>query len=222
MKQYPKIDHYNKGPFGQNCYAFYKLDGSNFRAEWSRKRGWYKYGTRNVMIDRNTPLFGESIDIFLNKYGQSLDDIFRQEYKKVHSFVIFGEFLGPNSFAGKHIDEDPKDIILFDVSQYKRGFLPPDEFVNVFGHLDIPKIVYKGVYDQELINNVRNNKFSLEEGVICKGVIKTKKDGIVVWSNKIKTNDWIRKVRLLYGEKAILEEFNNDKNLIYEYEKENF
>lgn len=214
MKQYPKIEHYNKGPFGQNCYAFYKLDGSNFRAEWSRKRGWYKYGTRNVMIDRNTPLFGESIDIFLNKYGQSLDDIFRQEYKKVHSFVIFGEFLGPNSFAGKHIDEDKKDIILFDVNQFKRGFLPPKEFIDNFGHLDIPKIVYKGIYDEELVDRVKSNQHNLIEGVVCKGVINTKSEGNIVWMNKIKCNSWIDKVKLIYGEKALLEEFNGDRTLI--------
>jgi len=218
MKSYPKIEHYNKGPFGLSCYAFYKYDGSNFRAEWSRKRGWYKYGTRNVMVDKNTPMFGDAIDIFLNKYGEDLDDVFRKEYKRVDSFVVFGEFFGDHSFAGKHVDEDKKDIILFDVNQFKRGFLPPNEFVNNFGHLDIPKIVYKGIYDEELVDRIKSNQLNLEEGVICKGTIKTKSEGEIVWMTKIKTIEWINKVKLLYGEKALLEEFNNDLKILNEYE----
>ena len=218
MKSYPKIEHYNKGPFGLNCYAFYKYDGSNFRAEWSRKRGWYKYGTRNVMVDKNTPMFGDAIDIFLNKYGEDLDDVFRKKYKRVDSFVVFGEFFGENSFAGKHIDEDKKDIILFDVNQFKRGFLPPNEFIDNFGHLDIPKIVYKGIYDEELVDRVKSNQLNLKEGVICKGTIKTKSEGEIVWMTKIKTIEWINKVKLLYGEKALLEEFNNDLKILNEYE----
>lgn len=217
MKQYSSIPHYNQIPLGTECYAFYKHDGSNFRAEWGRKRGWYKYGTRNVMVDKNTPIFGEAIDTFLNKYGESLDSIFRTRYKKVDNFVIFGEFFGPNSFAGKHVDDDIKDIILFDVNQFKRGFLPPEEFIDNFGHLDIPKIVYKGEYNKSLISKVRNNELSLEEGVVCKGVANTKKEGKIVWMSKIKTKEWIEKVKIMYGEKALLEEFNNDRNLMVEY-----
>lgn len=45
MKQYPTINYWNKGYFGESCYAFEKLDGSNIRAEWSKKQGWHKFGT---------------------------------------------------------------------------------------------------------------------------------------------------------------------------------
>lgn len=217
MKSYPKIEHYNQIPFGLDCYAFYKHDGSNFRAEWGRKRGWYKYGSKNVMIDKNTPILGESIDVFLNKYGESLDSLFRNRYKKIENFVIFGEFFGTNSFAGQHIEEDKKDIVLFDVNQYKRGFIPPEEFVDNFGHLGIPKIVYKGKYNEELVSKVRKNELSLEEGVICKGVVRTKKDGNLVWMSKIKCNHWLEKVHKLYGDKAMIEEFNGDRNIMNYY-----
>ncbi len=215
MKSYPKIEHYNKGLMGQKCYAFYKHDGSNFRAEWGRKRGWYKYGTRNVMVDKNTPLFGEAISTFLNKYGESLDRTFREKYKGTENFVVFGEYFGENSFAGKHVDEDKKDIILFDVNKYKKGFLSPQEFIDNFGHLDIPKIVYEGVYDYDFIRKVRSNEFGLEEGVVCKGTYKTKGND-VIWMTKVKTMEWLKRVKSLYGDKAILEEFNNDLSL-YEY-----
>lgn len=215
-----KVAAFAKENIDRNCYAFQKYDGSNFRAEWGKKRGWYKYGTRNVMVDKNTPIYGEAIDIFLNKYGQNLDDIFRKEYKSVENFLVFGEFFGPNSFAGKHIDTESKDIIIFDVNRYRKGLLSPDEFVDKFGHLDIPKIIYKGIYNYELINDVKSNKYGLSEGVVCKGVLKTKKGGEEVWATKIKTNEWIRKVKLLYGDKALMEEFNNDLQMMKEYEYE--
>jgi len=51
MKQYPKILYFDQAPLNEQCYAFNKIDGSNFRAEWSKKRGWYKFGTRNTMIN---------------------------------------------------------------------------------------------------------------------------------------------------------------------------
>src|ERR1035437_2711734 len=115
MKQYPKIEYFNKGYFGEKVYVFNKEDGTNFRAEYSKKRGWYKFGTKKIMIDINDPNFGQAIPLFLEKYGNDLDSIFRKKYPKVESFVVFGEFLGENSFAGQHVDEDIKDIILFDI-----------------------------------------------------------------------------------------------------------
>lgn len=209
MKSYPKIEYHNKAPFGQDCIAFDKLDGSNLRFEWSHKRGWYKFGSRNVMIDRNNEQFGEGIDIFLNKYGDELDKIFRTEYKKSVNFVVFGEFYGENSFAGQHLDTDKKDVVLFDVNQYQKGFISPYEFVQNFGHLDIPKIVYQGEYNHELINDVRTNQYNLSEGVIVKGI-----QGKETWMVKIKTEDWLKKVKLKFGEKYLLEELNNDKSLL--------
>lgn len=217
MKQYPKILHYNSGPFGEKCYAFYKHDGSNIRLEWGRKRGFYKFGSRLVMIDRNTPVLGESIDLFLNKYGDDLDKVFRNKYKSVENFVVFAEYFGENSFAGQHVESDKKEVVLFDVNQYKRGFLPPNEFVDNFGSLGIPKIIYQGVYDEELVNNVKYNKFNLSEGVVCKGFMKTKREGNIVWMSKIKTLEWLDKVKSLYGEKGLLEEFNGDRKLIYTF-----
>lgn len=217
MKSYPKIQHYTHGTFGNNCYAFEKYDGSNFRAEWGVKRGWYKFGTRNVMVDKNTPIYNEAIDIFLNKYGDDLDKVFRNEYKRTENFVVFAEFFGQNSFAGKHVEGEPKDIILFDVNKYKKGMLGPDEFIKNFGHLDIPKIIYQGTYDDDLINDVKSNKYNLGEGVVCKGTMKTKKEGEQIWMSKIKCSSWLDKVKLMYGDSAIIEEFNGDQNILKSY-----
>ena len=214
MKSYPKIEYHNKGLFGKHCIAFDKLDGSNLRFEWGHKRGWYKFGTRTTMIDRSSEQFGKGIDIFLNKYGEDLDRIFRTKYRKVESFVVFAEFLGENSFAGQHLENEEKDVILFDVNQYKRGFINPNEFILNFGHLHIPNIVYDGKYTNELISTIRNA--DLKEGVIIKGEMKSKNGSDEVWMVKIKTNEWLQKIKEKFGEKYLLEELNNDKNLFYE------
>jgi hypothetical protein len=212
MKTYPKMDYWNKGRFGEYCYLFNKLDGSNLRYQFSRKRGWYKFGSRNVMIDENTPILGEGVTIFLNTWADELEKIFKQkEYRNIDQFIAFGEFYGENSFAGQHVDTDIKKVSIFDIDQYKKGFVPPKQFIEDFGHLNIPKVFYQGEYTQEMIDEVRNNKI-LKEGVVSKGVYKSKgKD--VVWSCKIKTNEWLQKVKEKFGEKLLLEEVNGNKEL---------
>ena len=214
MKNYDKIEYWNKGLFGEECVAFLKEDGSNMRFEWGHKRGFYKFGTRSVMIDKSDKQFGIGIDIFLNKYSEDLDKIFRTKYKKVESFVVFGEFVGENSFSGQHLDTDVKDVVIFDINQYKRGIINPYEFIDNFGHLQIPTIIYKGKYTYNLVKDIQDNKYLLKEGVIVKGQNKTKNGGEEVWMVKIKTNDWLKKVKEKFGEKYLLEELNNDKSLL--------
>lgn len=58
MKEYPSIpaaadllarpDAY----LGQPFVAFDKLDGSNIRAEWDRKKGWLRFGSRRRLLER--------------------------------------------------------------------------------------------------------------------------------------------------------------------------
>ena len=174
MKQYNSIPHFKHGLFGENIYAFDKIDGSNMRFSYSPNKGWYKFGTKGVLIDKNTHLFGEGIDIFVNKYGKDLESIFQKKYQNIGEIVVFGEFFGENSFAGQHQENDIKDIIIFDISLYKRGIIPPKEFLDNFGHLHVPELIYSGKYDMNLVNNVRNNVYNLSEGVVCKGSIKNK------------------------------------------------
>lgn len=219
MKQYPKINYYNQGLFDYNCICFDKLDGSNIRLEWSKKRGFYKFGTRNNMITDKDENFGKAIPLFLEKYNDSISKVFTDKYKKVESFVVFAEYVGPNSFAGWHHPDDTMDIVLFDVNQYKKGFISPYEFVENFGHLDIPKIIYTGKYNQKLIDDIKNNVYGLDEGVIAKGMFVTKKEGEQIWQVKVKTNEWLKKVKTKLGDKALAEELNNDKTLIEEYSK---
>ena len=48
MKQYETIPYYGDY-LGPDIIAFDKIDGSNLRFEWSRKRGFYKFGTRKMI-----------------------------------------------------------------------------------------------------------------------------------------------------------------------------
>jgi hypothetical protein len=65
----------------------------------------------------------------------------------------------------------------------------------------------------ELIQLIRNNDFSLKEGVICKGTYKTKGNNIV-WMSKIKTNEWLDRIKNTLGEKELLLELNGDMSLL--------
>lgn len=187
MKSYPSIPHWNKGIKGEPVYVFDKLDGSNIRAEWSKKQGWYKFGTRTQLIDITSQPFGEAILIFREKYAEGLETVFKNKYRECKNFVVFLEYYGENSFAGNHVAEDKKDLVLFDVSQYKRGIIPPKEFIENFQHLGIPGWC-KDTFNDSLIDIVKS--IDDGEGVVCKGVHKNK-----VWMSKIKTNWWLSKIK---------------------------
>ena len=67
MKQYETIPYYGDN-LGTEIIAFDKLDGSNLRFEYSKKRGFYKAGTRKMMIDSSHETFGFAVNLFLEKY----------------------------------------------------------------------------------------------------------------------------------------------------------
>lgn len=221
MKQYASIE--SKGVFGEPIYAFDKLDGSNFRVEWNRKLskkttstcGFNKFGTRTQLINKVNEVFGDGVDIFLDKYGDELDRIFREDKDLRHArtITVFCEYLGPHSFAGWHDPEDVKDVVLFDVDIFQKGIMKPKAFVEKFGHLHIPRVVYQGNYNQSLIDDVRQNVYDLSEGVVCKGTRKTKGQDLV-WMCKIKTIAWLNRVKNTLGQARLLEEVNNDPNLL--------
>lgn len=188
-------------------YAFNKYDGSNIRLEWSKKRGWYKFGTKKMIIDENHEVFGNSIKIFLKKYADDLHSIFTKDksYRNSQSIVVFCEYVGENSFAGFHNPTDEMDMVLFDVSPYKKGLISPKQFINDFGHLHIPELIYQGNLNNSFIQDVKENKFNLKEGVVCKGLRETKGNPIV-WMVKIKTQDWLDKIKNKFGEDTLKKE----------------
>ncbi len=195
MKQYLEIQGPNKAP-RENCIAFYKYDGSNIRAEWTRKKGWFKYGSRKVLIDNTHPL-GDAINVFLNTYGDELEKIFRKDklFRNCQNVTVFSEYFGPNSFAGQHEEDDPKEVVLFDVSIHKKGIMSPKDFIKIFGHLKIPEIIYQGNFNESFIQDVKDGKYPVEEGIVAKGLLPHGKPPHNLWMAKIKTRKWIEKLK---------------------------
>jgi hypothetical protein len=191
MKQYPEIPGSTKAPLGRPCLAFYKYDGSNLRWEWSPKKGWYKFGTRTQLFDQSNPLFGQAIPIFFSAMGDEIVYRCKQVERGVQRVIVFTEFFGPNSFAGIHEPNDPKELRLFDVNLYKRGIMSPRDFYKNFGDLCYAaRLVYDGNLNKQFIEDVRNGAYPVDEGVVAKG-----EDFMV----KIKTNTYMKKLNEVYG-----------------------
>ncbi len=202
MKQYPKITH--QFDVHKYLYCFDKLDGSNIRAEWSKKRGFYKFGTKKRLLDESDPLFGEAKQLIIDKYQDDMAMVFKEN--RIRRSVCFFEFLGENSFAGLHSKDDKHDVVLFDVTFHPRGLIEPRDFIRKFGHLHIPKLLHQGKINATFINSVRNGTLPnmTFEGVICKG--KYVSPGLPQMF-KIKNQKWVDKVKeRYYNNKKLLDE----------------
>jgi hypothetical protein len=209
MKQYPTIPRYKEEHFGKFVWAFDKVDGSNFRVEWDRKlskksrftNGFKKFGSRTEMILNNRNPFIEAVTIFEEQYAEKFDEIFTEakEFRGVPIITIFGEFYGPNSFAGIHDWKEPHDLIFYDTFIYKKGFLPPSDFMNLFEELPIQKLLWKGILDKDFVSSIETNE-ELSEGVVYKGVEEKE-----IFMGKIKTFKWLESIRNKYGEAKMLE-----------------
>lgn len=194
MKDFPSIEYYGDY-WGIPGTAFRKLDGSNIRVEYSRKRGFYKFGTRTQLINEasDTP-FKVAIELFKDKYS-SLDDIFKtKQYRDAQSITMFLELHGEEPAFGMHNFNSKLDITLFDVWVHKRGFVIPKQFVDDFSPYGIADVVYEGNLNMELVKDIKDNKFNLEEGVIFKGNQVINKAGQLYYC-KIKTNEWFDRLR---------------------------
>lgn len=192
MLQYPSIPSWRDSPLGEPCIAFKKYDGSNLRWEWSPKKGWNKYGTRHMLFDEETQPWCQAIPFFHDNIGEVIEDQVKHEFRNnVDRITAFTEFFGPSSFAGNHKEDEEKELVLFDVFVFKKGFIPPKQFVKLFGHHDwCARVVYQGNMNQEFVGRVREGKYTDGEGVICKGI---------GWNAKIKTDAWIGKLKGHYG-----------------------
>jgi hypothetical protein len=191
MKSYPSITKEVRQDI--YIYAFDKLDGSNIRAEWNYKKGFYKFGTRNQLTDEKTMPFGRSIPLLTKKYGADLTAVF--EERGWRDALCFFEFHGPSSFAGNHDFEEKMDITLIDVNPFREGILPPVDFIKYFGHLDIAKVLYEGHVDTAFFDQVKQStlKGMTHEGVVCKGANDKKTKMPIMF--KIKSQAWLDKLK---------------------------
>jgi len=209
MKQYPKLYYYQPELIGKEIIAFDKLDGQSMRFEANFNRGFYKFGSRTQMVDHRDEQFGEAVGVFKEKYAENLMYTFGRKYNQNRhaSFTVFAEWVGDNSFAGRHVIGEEKDLVIFDVWIHQKGFVKPQKFIDNFGHLNIPKIIYEGDMDDEFIHNIQINTFNLKEGVIAKEI-----DGEFMC--KVKTREWLTKIRTQLGERFLMEDIDNDRRIL--------
>jgi len=190
MKTYPSITKDIRKDI--YIYAFDKLDGSNIRAEWNQKRGFYKFGTRTELID-TTSVFGRAIDLIKEKYSDDLGKVFNSN--KWNDALCFFEYWGPSSFAGFHNFSEKMDVTLIDINPYKQGILTPDKYLDNFGHLDIAKVLYQGNVTTELFDAIKQSTLAgmTFEGCVCKGENDKRTKSPIMF--KIKSHAWLNKLK---------------------------
>lgn len=194
MKEYHSI--LPKVFYGTPIYMFQKFDGSNVRAEWKPKSGFYKFGSRHVLMDETHPHLGPAVNLIKSKYEKELSDIFRKErYQEV---TCFFEYYGPNSFCGNHVLDEPHTVTLIDMSIYKQGIISPRDFYKEYSsRVDTAKMIYYGNVTQEIEEQIRSGTFPEQtfEGVVCKAVPSRKQEIPLMF--KIKNRAWIEKLKSL-------------------------
>lgn len=199
MKHYPEIQSTVIPDL--EVYVFEKLDGSNIRAEWSPKRGFYKFGTRKRLFGEDDPMFGEAISLIKEK-EKHLVGVFKQ--LGFESAVAYFEFLGEGSFAGFHLKE-PHRVVLIDVEGFKQGFVAPSQFVGLFSDLtDTAKLIHYGKITPVIEEQIRAGRFpgASFEGVVCKASPEKKWSLPVTF--KVKNQAWIEAVKAKHGSRADL------------------
>jgi len=182
-----------KGADTVPCLFFYKYDGSNLRWEWSPKTGWNKYGTRRHLFDVSDPLFGPAIEMFKDQLGAEIVKQVKTIHPRIERITAYTEFFGPSSFAGQHVIDEPHELRLFDVWLFKKGFIDPWKFMELFGHLpQCAEVVHEGILSWELIEAVKKGKFPVDEGVVVKGI---------GFMGKIKTEAYLTKLRAKFADR---------------------
>jgi hypothetical protein len=206
MLHYPKIPGSRHCPVGR-CVAFEKYDGTNLHWDWSRALGWHSFGALRdafallaVGIEKFTKVHAhlrEAVEVFYSGLATEIECVLQRyaRYHDVECVTIFTEFLGPNSFAGLHKSDDPKELILFDVQVEPFGMIGPEQFAADFGHLPIAKVVYRGKLTGKFCDDVRQGKYDVNEGVVCKGGM-----GSDTWMVKIKTYAYLERLKRAFAE----------------------
>jgi len=196
MKTYPSIP--NSIVTSYPIYAFNKLDGSNIRAEWTAKNGFFKFGTRKRLLGPDERPLGEAIQLIQETVSEDLERVFRK--KRWQKVIAFFEFWGDNSFAGNH-ENEPHRATLIDINPHKHGILPPKEFMKLFYGVDCARMLYYGKANSEFVYQVKNGLFTDmgPEGVVCKALVKKE-----IKMFKIKTYSWLNRLKEYCGDNLTL------------------
>lgn len=207
MLHYPKIPGSRHCPDGK-CWAFEKYDGTNLHWEWERHFGWHSFGARRDEFNLTPDGIGNFVqahrnlqgcaELFLDSLAEGIEQVFQENshYQLYDSFKVFTEFFGSNSFAGLHQNDDPKQLVLFDVWVEPYGMIGPEQFVADFGHLNAARVVYQGKLTGRFVEDVRAGKYKVQEGVVCKGGT----GGTNLWMVKVKTRAYMEKLQKAFAQ----------------------
>lgn len=203
---YPKIPSSKDFPLAE-CIAFEKYDGTNMHFSWHRGFGWHAFGTRRdefncddvggQLFTEKHPHLHEVLSLFRQTLMAPFEKVFESDSRcsAAEQFTVFAEFLGKQSFAGLHQEQDTKQLVVFDV-ECDGAMFGPHEFVDTFGHLSTARVVYRGRFTGAFAENVRNGKYGVAEGVICKTGTRGQ-----IQQAKIKTYEYLAKLKKAFGEK---------------------
>jgi hypothetical protein len=189
MKQYISITSTPR--YGTYAYGFDKLDGSNIRAEWEKKKGLWKFGSRRRLLGTDQDYIVDAENLIKEKYEEGLNRIFeKQRYQRA---IAFFEFYGKNSFAGFHVKES-HEVTLIDVNPFQSGITNPDELENLYGPLGMAGLIFKGNFNHEVEEQIRSGTLPgiTFEGVVFKMKSQHKQQNPFMF--KVKTRQWLKKL----------------------------
>lgn len=203
MKDYPSITGDPAGFNKQSFLVYPKWDGSNIRVEWTKKRGFHKWGRRNGLLDDSNPIITKAKPLFLAESSE-LEKYLIDSYGNKDIVTVFMEFFGPKSFAGYHDPNDTHEVKVFDiwiVENQKGRFLTQSEYSSLARsfnkyHLHDHQLFAESIGPgpesfHKIVEQVRQGTYPGQtfEGVIMKdnksNMIKAKSDA---WRNKVKAN----------------------------------
>lgn len=199
MKSYPSITNIIRK--GVPVFVFPKFDGSLVRAEWGKKKGFWKFGRKNGLLDDSNPLLARKVPyIFKEKYEEDISKILTD--LRATKAILFGEFFGENSFAGSH-EEEQHTIMLFDIALDNSGLLEPKEFLRLTKNIDCAQAINYGNFTDDLAEQVRNSSLPgmTFEGVIAKGSYVS--PGLPLMF-KVKSQAWLDRLKNKCGNNEAL------------------
>ena len=95
--------------------------------------------------------------------------------------------------------------MLFDimVGHKNRKFLMPKDFVKLTASVGAhtPRVMYEGNMNDQFIQDVRDGKYDVVEGVVCKGSIRIGAHRGGMWMAKVKTKTYLDRLKGKFGEK---------------------
>lgn len=206
MLEYPSIDTIGKTTIekGSSCWGFVKYDGSNLRFEWSKSKGFHKFGTRTGRFGVDDPDFGGAIELFQDELAAPCIELLRSWDKRALNqsgrAVVFAEYFGPSSFAGTHLKGEAMRLKAFEAHVEGVGYVSPKDwtdltqgrtgFAQSLGQLSYGADLARQVWEQQWKGPELDHGQKIWEGLI----LKTGHSG-APRRIKLKTQQWMDAIK---------------------------